>query len=108
MSSGGQQEGSDVLDLQDRARFDQLVLPHLDAACIRARWLLRGVADAEDVAQDALLRAFRYFRGFHGGDARAWVLQIVRNTCYSWLGKNCSLEPSDEFDEELNPPPGAT
>jgi len=108
MSSGGQQEGSDVLDLQDRARFDQLVLPHLDAAFNLARWLLRGRADAEDVAQDALLRAFRFFRGFHGGDARAWVLQIVRNTCYTWLEKNRPLELTTEFDEELHPQPGAT
>src|ERR1700688_2246484 len=99
MSSGGQQEGSDVLDLQDRVRFDQLVLPHLDAAFNLARWLLRGRADAEDVAQDALLRAFRFFRGFHGGDARAWVLQIVRNTCYTWLEKNRPLELTTEFDE---------
>jgi RNA polymerase sigma-70 factor (ECF subfamily) len=108
MSSGGHQEGSDVLDSQDRARFDQLVLPHVDAAFNLARWLLRGRADAEDVAQDAMLRAFRFFRGFHGGDARAWILQIVRNTCYSWLEKNRPLELTTEFDEELYSQPGAT
>src|SRR6202043_2454183 len=108
MSSGGQQEGLDVLDLQDRARFDQLVLPHLDAAFNLARWLLRGRADAEDVAQDALLRAFRFFRGFHGGDARAWVLQIVRNTCYTWLEKNRPRELSGEFNEELHQKSNAT
>jgi RNA polymerase sigma-70 factor (ECF subfamily) len=107
MSSGAQQEGSDVLDSQDRVRFEQLVLPHLDAAFNLARWLLRGRADAEDVAQDAMLRAFRFFRGFHGGDARAWVLQIVRNTCYTWLEKNRPLELSTEFDEGLYPQSGA-
>lgn len=108
MSSGAQQEGSDVLDSQERVRFEQLVLPHLDAAFNLARWLLRGRADAEDVAQDAMLRAFRFFRGFHGGDARAWVLQIVRNTCYTWLEKNRPLELATEFDEELYPQSGAT
>jgi RNA polymerase sigma factor (sigma-70 family) len=107
MNSGAQQEGSDVLDSQERVRFDQIVLPHLDAAFNLARWLLRGRADAEDVAQDAMLRAFRFFRGFHGGDARAWVLQIVRNTCYSWLEKNRPLELSTEFDEGLYPQSGA-
>jgi RNA polymerase sigma factor (sigma-70 family) len=106
MSSGDQQEGSDVLDSQDRVRFEQLVLPHLDAAFNLARWLLRGRADAEDVAQDAMLRAFRFFRGFHGGDARAWVLQIVRNTCYTWLEKNRPLELATEFDEQLYPQSG--
>jgi RNA polymerase sigma-70 factor (ECF subfamily) len=108
MSSGAQQEGSDVLDSQDRARFDQLVLPHVDAAYNLARWLLRGRSDAEDVSQEALLRAFRFFRGFHGGDARAWLLQIVRNTCYTWLEKNRPVELMTEFNEELYPQSGAT
>jgi RNA polymerase sigma-70 factor (ECF subfamily) len=90
------------LGLEDRARFEQLVLPHLDAASNLARWLLRRRPDAEDVAQEALLRAYRFFHGFHGGDARAWLLQIVRNTCYSWLEKNRPMELSMEFDEELH------
>ena len=90
------------LDAEDRARFEQLVLPHVDAAFNLARWLLRRRTDAEDVAQEALLRACRFFNGFHGGDARAWLLQIVRNTCYSWLEKNRPLELSTEFDEELH------
>ena len=90
------------LDLEDRVRFEQLVLPHVDAAFNLARWLLRGRTDAEDVAQEALLRACRFFRGFHGGDARAWLLQIVRNTCYTWLEKNRPMELSMEFDEELH------
>jgi RNA polymerase sigma-70 factor (ECF subfamily) len=90
------------LDLEDRELFERLVLPHVDAAFNLARWLLRGRMDAEDVAQEALLRAYRFFRGFHGGDARAWLLQIVRNTCYTWLEKNRPLELSMEFDEELH------
>jgi RNA polymerase sigma-70 factor (ECF subfamily) len=90
------------LGLEDRVRFEQLVLPHVDAAFNLARWLLRRRTDAEDVAQEALLRAYRFFRGFQGGDARAWLLQIVRNTCYSWLEKNRPMELSMEFDEELH------
>jgi RNA polymerase sigma-70 factor, ECF subfamily len=90
------------LEPVDRVRFEQLVLPHVDAAFNLARWLLRGRADAEDVAQEALLRACRFFRGFHGGDARAWLLQIVRNTCYTWLEKNRPMELSMEFNEEIH------
>jgi RNA polymerase sigma-70 factor (ECF subfamily) len=86
------------MDLDDRARFEQIVLPHLDAAFNLARWMLRSRADAEDVAQEALLRAYRFFGSFHGGDARAWLLQIVRNTCYTWLEKNRPAEIM-EFDE---------
>jgi RNA polymerase sigma factor (sigma-70 family) len=91
------------LDAEDRLRFEQLVLPHVDAAFNLARWLLRRREDAEEVAQEALLRACRFFRSFHGGDARAWLLQIVRNTCYSWLEKNRPRELMVEFDEELHP-----
>jgi RNA polymerase sigma-70 factor, ECF subfamily len=96
------------LDAEDRLRFEQLVLPHVDAAFNLARWLLRRREDAEEVAQEALLRACRFFRGFHGGDARAWLLQIVRNTCYSWLKQNRPRELMVEFDEELHPQPVAT
>jgi RNA polymerase sigma-70 factor (ECF subfamily) len=87
---------------EDQVRFEQLVLPHVDAAFNLARWLLRRREDAEDVAQEALLRAYRFFRGFHGGDARAWLLQIVRNSCYTWLEKNRPMELSVAFDEELH------
>jgi RNA polymerase sigma-70 factor (ECF subfamily) len=97
-----------VLDQPDRVRFEQLVLPHLDSAFNLSRWLLRSRADAEDVAQEALLRAYRFFRGFHGGDARAWLLQIVRNTCYTWLEKNRPVEAMTEFDEELHPQPSTS
>jgi RNA polymerase sigma-70 factor (ECF subfamily) len=107
MSGFDQGKGTDVLDPQDRVRFEQIVLPHLDAAFNLARWLLRSRADSEDVAQEALLRAYRFFRGFQGGDARAWLLQIVRNTCYTWLEKNRPVELMTEFDEELHQQPSA-
>jgi RNA polymerase sigma-70 factor (ECF subfamily) len=106
--SAGVEGKLDVLDPQDQARFEQLVLPHLDAAFNLSRWLLRGRADAEDVAQESMLRAFRFFRGFHGGDARAWLLQIVRNTCYTWLEKNRSVDLTTEFNEELHLQPSVS
>ena len=62
-------------------------MPHLDAAYNLARWLAHNERDAEDVVQEACLRAFRFFASFHGGNARAWLLAIVRNTYYSWLEK---------------------
>jgi len=97
-----------VLDSQDQARFETLVLPHLDAAYNLARWLLHGGADAEDAVQEAMLRAYRFFSGFRGGDVRAWLLQIVRNTCFTWLQKNRHGKDTDEFDEEVHGPPGPT
>lgn len=103
-----QGKGSDVLDSRDQARFAQLVLPHLDAAFNLARWLLSSRADAEDAAQDAMLRAYRFFPGFHGGDARAWLLRIVRNTCYTWLEKNRPLQQMTEFDEHVHGEPSPT
>jgi RNA polymerase sigma factor (sigma-70 family) len=65
-------------------RFDALILPHLDDAYTLACYLLRDEHDAQDVVQDAALRAFRYFDGYHGGDARAWFMAIVRNCCLTW------------------------
>jgi RNA polymerase sigma-70 factor (ECF subfamily) len=81
------------------ARFEQAILPHLGAAYNLARWLTRNKDDADDVVQEAYLRAYRFFDGFHGGDGRAWLLRIVRNTCYSWLEKNRPREPAATFDE---------
>jgi len=76
------------------------VLPHLDAAYNLARWLLKDDQSARDVVQEAYLRAFRFFDGFRGGDARPWVLGIVRNSCYTWLHDlGCDAEFL-EFDEE--------
>lgn len=65
-------------------RFRELMLPHLDAAYNLARYLLRDPVAAEDVAQDAFLRAFRAFEGYRGGDPKAWILAIVRNCCHTW------------------------
>ena len=74
--------------LDDNARFAHVVMPHIDDAYRLARWLTGNSTDAEDVVQDASLRAFRAIRGYAGGSARAWLLSIVRNTAYSWLRKN--------------------
>ena len=79
--------------------FDDVVLPHLDAAYRLARWLMRNEHDAEDVVQEASLRAFRYFRTFTGGNGRAWFLRIVRNTCSGWRGHRFNAL-TDPFDEE--------
>ena len=108
METKQQGKNGDVLNSQERARFEQLVLPHLDAAFNLSRWLLRSRADAEDVAQEAVLRAFRFFRGFNGGDARAWLLQIVRNTCFTWLEKNRQVDLMTEFDEDQHQQSSAT
>ena len=82
------------------ARFAAVVLPHLDDAYALARWLTRNRDDAEDVVQDACLRAFRAIAGFADGNARAWVLTIVRHTAYSWLGKNrpAALVVTDDLE----------
>jgi RNA polymerase sigma factor (sigma-70 family) len=82
--------------------FEEAVLPHLDAAYNLARWLTRNTHDAEDVVQDAYLRAFRFFGGFHGGNARTWLLKIVRNTCYTWLHQNGAQRSATAFDEQLH------
>ena len=82
--------------------FEQVVLPHLDAAYNLARWLLRQEHDAEDVVQEACLRAFNGFDRFQGGEARCWLLTIVRNTCYTWLTRNRERFPTASFDEALH------
>jgi len=86
-----------------RTRFEQTVMPHLNAAYNLARWLTRNGDDAEDLVQEACLRAFRSFETFQGRDARAWLLAIVRNTCLSWLRQKGS-RPLAEFDEEMHSP----
>ena len=82
--------------------FEQVVLPHMDAAYNLARWLVRNTHDAEDIVQEAYLRAFKFFGGYQGGDARAWVLKIVRNTSYSFLEKNRPAHLAEEFDEKIH------
>ena len=74
----------------NKARFANVVMPHLDDAYGLARWVTGNRADAEDVVQEACLRAFRGIGGFAGGNGRAWVLTIVRNAAYDWLRKNRS------------------
>jgi RNA polymerase sigma factor (sigma-70 family) len=92
-----------VLEGEDRVRFEESVLPHLDAAFNLARWILRGRTDAEDVAQEAMIRAYRFFGTFRAGDSRAWLLQIVRNCCYTWLQKNRPMEELSEMKERSMP-----
>jgi RNA polymerase sigma-70 factor, ECF subfamily len=93
-----------MFERNELPNFEQAVMPHLDAAYNLARWLMRNEQDAQDVAQEAYLRAFRFFPGFRGGDARAWLLKIVRNTCYTWLHANRPLQEAAEFDESLFQP----
>ncbi|HEX5477755.1 MAG TPA: sigma-70 family RNA polymerase sigma factor, partial [Burkholderiales bacterium] len=82
-----------------RQKFETLVLPHLDAAYNLARWLTRNDQDAEDVVQDALLRAYRYCGGLRG-EARPWLLAIVRNACFSWLRENRPADIAGGLDEQ--------
>jgi len=84
------------------ASFEETMLPHLDAAHNLARWLLRNEQDAQDVVQEAYLRAFKSFSGFHGSNGRAWLLTIVRNTSYTLLKKNRAVDLSTTFDEEIH------
>ena len=85
-----------------RGSFDEIILPHLDAAHNLARWLVRGSDHAEDVVQEACLRAFRYFGTFRGGNPRAWLLSIVRTTAFRWLQKNRAQQVAAEFNEEIH------
>jgi RNA polymerase sigma factor (sigma-70 family) len=84
-----------------QALFEQSVMPHLNAAHNLARWLTRNAHDAEDVVQEAYLRAFRSFETFEGQDSKAWLLAVVRNTCFTWLKKKGG-KPVVEFDERMH------
>lgn len=75
-----------------QSRFEAVVLPYLDAAYALARWLTRNDADAADVVQEACLRGFRYFDSYREGDAKSWLLKIVRRTAYDWLERNRPAE----------------
>jgi RNA polymerase sigma factor (sigma-70 family) len=96
-----QVEESEMEEQTSPGNFENSVLPHLDAAYNLARWLTRNGQDAEDAVQEACLRAFRFFGSFRGGDARNWLLKIVRNTCYTQLQKNRPQELAT-FDEEIH------
>src|SRR5690242_14760412 len=83
------------------ARFEEAVLPHLNAAYNLARWLVGNQHDAEDVVQESYLRALKFFTGFRGGNGRPWLLAIVRNTCYTWLRGNRMDEMTTELDDQM-------
>lgn len=86
---------------QQLPNFELDVLPHLDAAYNLAHWLMRNEQDTQDVVQDAVLRAVRYFAGLRNRDARAWLMKIVRNSCYTKLREKPPVRDAIELDEEL-------
>jgi RNA polymerase sigma-70 factor (ECF subfamily) len=92
----------DVDQQHELASFEETMLPHMDAAHNLAKWLLRNEQDAQDVVQEAYLRAFKSFGGFHGSNGRAWLLTIVRNTSYTLLKKNKTVDLTTTFDEEIH------
>jgi len=86
--------------------FEQCIVPHLNAAYNLARWLVRNEHDAQDIVQEAYLRAFRFFDGFHGGDGKAWLLAVVRNTCLTWRRREHGIAkvPFDEGTHSSDEP----
>ena len=92
----------DAAQERELASFEETMLPHMDAAHNLAKWLLRNEEDARDVVQEAYLRAFKSFGGFHGSNGRAWLLTIVRNTSYTLLKKNHAVDLTTTFDEEIH------
>jgi RNA polymerase sigma factor (sigma-70 family) len=92
-------------DQEKRAWFERVIMPHLDAAYNLARWITRNDHDAEEVVQEAFLRAYRFFGSFRGEDGKAWLLAIVRNTCYTLHGQQkAGIIGHEAFDEELHQP----
>src|SRR5262245_48724417 len=89
-------------ETQKARRFERVVMPHLDSAHNLARWLTRNDADAQDVVQEAMLRAFKYFDGFDGQYAHAWLLKIVRNTCFTWLRENRPTNDAIPLEDNLD------
>jgi RNA polymerase sigma-70 factor (ECF subfamily) len=85
---------------EDRRRFEELFLPYLDTAYNLARWITQHDQDAQDVVQDAYIRAFKGFRRFRGGNSRAWFMTIVRNTAYNWLNRPAAEEKVIPYDDE--------
>src|SRR6266446_1428311 len=104
--TNGPESRSTPLEEQGKlARFEQSIMPHMNAAYNLARWLAGNDPDAQDVVQEAYLRAFKFLGGFRGGDSgdsRSWLLRIVRNSFYDWLKRNRREDTGTEFDEELH------
>jgi RNA polymerase sigma-70 factor, ECF subfamily len=92
----------DAAQEHELASFEEMMLPHMDAAHNLAKWLLHNEQDAQDVVQEAYLRAFKSFGGFHGSNGRAWLLTIVRNTSFTLLKKNRAADLTAPFDEEIH------
>jgi RNA polymerase sigma-70 factor, ECF subfamily len=90
------------MDPTELKRFERTFLPHMSAAYNLARWLTRNDQDAEDVVQEAYLRAVRFFGGFRGDNSKAWFLTIVRNAAHSWLQRSRAQGPSTPFDAETH------
>jgi RNA polymerase sigma-70 factor (ECF subfamily) len=82
-------------------KFEEIAMPHLAAAYNLARWLVHNDHDAEDLVQDAYLRAFKSFSRYYGGNSRAWLLTIVRNTCYTWLHQDRVLSHAEPIEDNL-------
>jgi len=107
------QRNEDPVTERDRlTRFETTLLPHLDAAYDLARWLTRDDRDADDVVQEAYLRALRFIEGLRGDDGRAWLLTIVRRTCYTWLARHrdarqTALVAVDDQPDDASPNPEA-
>ena len=89
---------------EQQARFEELVLPHLDAAYRLARLLVKRDEDAQDIVQDAYIKALKGFEKFRGGNARSWILMIVRNTAYTWLKKHSADSDVIPFNEAVHQP----
>ena len=96
------EEMNDTSESLALARFETTVLPHVSSAYNLARWLTRSDTDAQDIVQEAVMRAWRFFSGYRGGDGRSWLLAIVRNCCATWRERNRRDESSLPFDEELH------
>ncbi len=92
-----------VAIIGNRVDFERVFMPHLDGAYNLARWLLRNDADAEDVVQEAYLRALRFAGNYRGGDARAWLLAIVRNAAYTWISRNRRDQLAPALDDDRAP-----
>lgn len=103
ITNGPKSQSTPSVEEQSKlSRFEQHIMPHMNAAYNLARWMSRSDSDAQDVVQESYLRAFKYFDGFRGGDSRAWLLRIVRNVFYDWLKYNRRQETSEPFDEETH------